>query len=83
MQAVRLLKKERKEREINEEFLQQKDKIIEKAKQLEKLRADTKEDQEKMFAEVTAKVQDLTANGQKRQQEENKLHREELEIEKK
>ena len=34
-----------------------------------------------MFAEVTAKVQDLTANGQKRQQEENKLHREEMEIE--
>ena len=36
-----------------------------------------------MFAEVTAKVQDLTANGQKRQQEENKLHREEMEIESK
>lgn len=44
LQAVRLLQKERKEREINEQFLQQKDKIIEKAKELEAQRAATQDE---------------------------------------
>ena len=42
LQAVRLLEKERNEREINEAFTQRKDAIIESAKELEATRAETK-----------------------------------------
>lgn len=42
LQAVRLLEKERNEREINEAFTQRKDAIIESAKELEATRAATK-----------------------------------------
>jgi hypothetical protein len=42
LQAVRLLEKERMEREINDEFTQRKEKIIEKARELEEVRTKTK-----------------------------------------
>ena len=83
LQAVRLLEKERNEREINEAFTQRKDAIIESAKELEATRAETKAQQDKMVREVTAKVQDLSNNGAKRKAEADKLQREQLEIENK
>lgn len=73
LQAVRLLEKERNEREINEAFTQRKDAIIESAKELEATRAETKAQQDKMVREVTAKVQDLSNNGAKRKAEADKL----------
>jgi len=52
MQAVRLLQKEREERDIDERFNRQKDEIISKAKQLDEEGKLFAEMQKEMTAEV-------------------------------
>jgi hypothetical protein len=50
LQAVRLLQKEREEREIDNRFTQQKDDIIQKAKELDEEKNEFLEKQRKMVA---------------------------------
>ena len=57
MQAVRLLQKEREERDTDENFTTQKEEIIARARDLESQKKLYKEEQKKMIEEVTRKTE--------------------------
>ena len=78
---MRLLQKEREERETDERFTEQKEDIIARARELDIQREKYKEEQQKMINDVTAKTRVLQDNSQKRQLEEEKLNKEKREIE--
>ena len=73
LQAVRLLQKEREEREIDEKFTAQKEDIIQKAKQLDKDAKDFVETQKKMTETVQSDIAVMVKNQLKRKKEDEKL----------
>ena len=83
MQAVRLLQKEREERDTDENFTSQKEEIIARARDLDAQRQKYKDEQQKMISDVTDKTVILQQNSLKRKNEEEKLTKERAEIEKK
>lgn len=83
MQAVRLLQKEREERDTDENFTSQKEEIIARARELDAQRQKYKDEQQKMISDVTDKTVILQQNSLKRKNEEEKLTKERAEIEKK
>ena len=66
MQAVRLLQKEREERDTDENFTSQKEEIIARARELDAQRQKYKEEQQKMIDDVTEKTVILQQNSLKR-----------------
>ena len=66
MQAVRLLQKEREERETDENFTKQKEDIIARARELDKERQKYKQEQEEKVREVQQKGEELKQNSLKR-----------------
>jgi len=83
LQAVRLLQKEREERDTDENFTSQKEEIIARARELDAQRQKYKDEQQKMISDVTDKTVILQQNSLKRKNEEEKLTKERAEIEKK
>ena len=81
LQAVRLLQKEREERETDESFTTQKEKILHDAKILDIKRQKYKEEQQAMIKEVSLKTSELQQNSLKRMAEEEKLRKEQESIE--
>lgn len=73
LQAVRLLQKERQEREIDERFTQQKEEIISKAKQLDEEKKQFLERQRQVLASIAADKQQILKNQQKRKKEDERL----------
>lgn len=73
LQAVRLLKKEREEREIDERFTQQKEDIISKAKQLDEEKKHFLERQRQVLASIASDKQQILKNQQKRKKEDERL----------
>ena len=72
MQAVRLLQKEREERDTDENFTSQKEEIIARARELDAQRQKYKDEQQKMINDVTEKTVILQQNSLKRKNEEEK-----------
>lgn len=81
LQAVRLLQKEREERQTDESFMTQKEKILRDAKELDMKRQKYKEEQQAMIREVSLKTAELQQNSLKRMAEEDKLRKEQDAIE--
>lgn len=73
LQAVRLLQKEREERQIDERFTQQKEDIIAKAKELDDQKKQFLERQRKVLADIAADKQQILKNQQKRKKEDERL----------
>ena len=73
LQAVRLLQKEREERTIDEQFTQQKEDIIAKAKELDEQKKQFLERQRKVLADIAADKQQILKNQQKRKKEDERL----------
>ena len=80
LQAVRLLQKEREERDTDENFTTQKEDIIARAKDLDAQRDKYKEEQKKMIDEVSEQTAKLQIYSLKRKTEEEKLQKEKKEI---
>jgi hypothetical protein len=80
LQAVKLLEKEKEEREADYNFVKQKEEIIEKAQQLEQEKSKFKKDQMEMIRQVKDSMGTIIQNANKRKLEENKKQREEQEI---
>lgn len=59
LQAVRLLQKEREERDTDENFTTQKEDIIAKARELDKQRTEYKEQKQAMIDEVSEQTSQL------------------------
>lgn len=75
MQAVRLLQKEREEREIDERFTSQKDDIISRAKQLDEEKKQFFEEQRKVLAKLASDKQKLVEGQNKRKKEDEKVRK--------
>lgn len=75
LQAVRLLQKEREEREIDERFTSQKDDIISRAKQLDEEKKHFFEEQRKVLAKLASDKQKLVEGQNKRKKEDEKLRK--------
>ena len=73
LQAVRLLQKEREEREIDERFTSQKEDIISKAKQLDEEKKQFLERQRQVLASIAADKDQILKNQQKRKKEDERL----------
>lgn len=73
LQAVRLLQKEREEREIDERFTSQKEDIIARAKQLDEEKKQFFEKQREVLANLAADKQTLVKNQAKRKKEDERL----------
>ena len=69
LQAVRLLQKEREEREVDEKFTTQKEDIIQKAKTLDEEAKNFVEKQNQMTAQVTSDIAIMVKNQLKRKKE--------------
>ena len=80
LQAVRLLQKEREERDTDENFTTQKEDIIAKARELDKQRTEYKEQKQAMIDEVSEQTSQLQLYSLKRKMEEEKLQKEQKEI---
>lgn len=76
MQAVRLLQREREERETDEKFNSQKEQIIADAQKLELEKNKFKEEQQKMINKVKKEIDTITKQYNMKQQEEAKLENE-------
>ena len=70
---MRLLQKEREEREIDERFTQQKEDIISKAKQLDDEKKQFLERQRQVLASIAADKAQILKNQQKRKKEDERL----------
>ena len=73
LQAVRLLQKEREERDIDERFTNQKEDIIARAKQLDEEKKQFYEKQRMVLANLAADKQTLVKNQTKRKKEDERL----------
>jgi hypothetical protein len=73
---VRLLQREREERETDERFNGQKEQIIADAQKLEAEKNKFKDEQQKMIAKVKKQISQITAQYNMKQQEEAKLETE-------
>ena len=73
LQAVRLLQKEREEREIDDKFTAQKEDIIQKAKELDIAAKDFVDTQKKMTDTVQSDIAVMVKNQLKRKKEDEKL----------
>lgn len=76
LQAVRLLQREREERETDEKFNSQKEKIIADAQKLENEKNKFKEEQQEMINKVKKEINTITKQYNMKQQEEAKLENE-------
>ena len=70
---MRLLQKEREEREVDDKFMTQKDEIIQKAKQLDEEAKQFTEKQKQMTATVQSDIAVMVKNQIKRKKEDEKL----------
>ncbi len=73
LQAVRLLQKEREEREIDDKFTAQKEDIIQKAKELDIAAKEFVDTQKKMTDTVQSDIAVMVKNQLKRKKEDEKL----------
>jgi hypothetical protein len=73
LQAVRLLQKEREEREIDNRFTQQKDDIIQKARELDEEKNEFLEKQRRMISQIKEDYQAFVRNNEKRKRQEDDL----------
>lgn len=80
LQAVKLLQKEKEEREADYNFIKQKEEIIEKAQNLEQEKSKFKKDQMEMIKEVKNSMGTIIQNANKRKLEETKKQKEQQEI---
>ena len=80
LQAVRLLQKEREERDTDENFTTQKEDIIARARDLDAQRTKYKEEKQLMIDEVSEQTSQLQLYSLKRKMEEEKLQKEKKEI---
>ena len=78
---MRLLQKEREERETDEKFSTQKEDIIQQAQELERRKNEFKKEQQAMIQYVREQISVITQNANKRKVEENKLTQEKEAIE--
>lgn len=76
LQAVKLLEKEREEREADYKFIKQKEEIIEQAQALEQEKAKFKRDQMEMIKQVKDSMGTIIQNANKRKLEEAKREKE-------
>lgn len=83
LQAVKLLEKEKEEREADYNFIKQKEEIIEKAQKLEQEKSKFKKDQMEMIQQVENSKGTIIQNANKRKLEENKKQKEQTEIDQK
>jgi len=83
LQAVKLLEKEREEREADYKFIKQKEEIIEQAQSLESEKAKFKRDQMEMIKQVKDSMGTIIQNANKRKLEEAKKVKEQKEIDSK
>ncbi|CDW75696.1 gtp-binding protein [Stylonychia lemnae] len=83
LQAVRLLQKEREERETDDKFSTQKEDIIQQAQELERRKNEFKKEQQNMINYVRDQISVITQNANKRKNEEAKLEQEKAAIEQK
>lgn len=78
--VVRLLEKEKEEREVDQNFKRQEDEIFEKAQQIEDDKKAFEKNQTKQIRLVKSKMQEIIDNANKRKLEEEKKRAEEKEI---
>ena len=83
LQAVRLLQKEREERETDAKFTNQKEEIIERARELDKMREEFKEQEKALIQKLIDQTPTLEANANKRKNEVEKLNLENIQIKRK
>ena len=83
LQAVKLLEKEKEEREADYNFIKQKEEIIEKAINLDREKDEFKKNQMQMINKVKASMSTIIQNANKRKLEEQKKLKEENEIKQK
>ena len=77
---MRLLQKEREERDTDENFTTQKEDIISRARDLDAQRTKYREEKQKMIDEVSEQTAQLQLYSLKRKMEEEKLAKEKKEI---
>ena len=80
LQQVRLLQREREERNADEQFLRQKEEIIDKAQKLEKEKNQFRQKQQDMINKVKMNIGIITQNANKRKNEELKAENENQQI---
>ena len=73
LQAVRLLQKEREEREIDDKFTQQKEEIIAKAKDLDEAKKEFMVKQQRMTESIQQDIQTMIKSQLKRKKEDERL----------
>ena len=73
LQAVRLLQKEREEREIDDRFTSQKEEIIAKAKELDQAKQEFQIKQKRMVEVIESDIQTILKSQLKRKKEDERL----------
>ena len=73
LQAVRLLQKEREEREIDDRFTTQKEEIIAKAKELDQAKQEFQIKQKRMVEVIESDIQSILKSQLKRKKEDERL----------